>query len=260
METFAIPSMDGIALDVSVHSSCAAEHRGIVVHVHGITATKDEGGLFVRNAEQLCDAGFSAIRFSFRGHGASGGTPRGVTIAGELMDVQTVVRYAADRWSGPLFVVAASFGAVSTVVSLDALSPLVSGLVLWNPVLDLRATFLAPTLPWGVRNFNSDRQAELRKTGVLTMDNGFEINPILFQEFEIYRPDIAFTDSDIPALVVHGDRDAAVPYSVAHDLATRRARTQFHQLSGANHGFGDIESRDGALRITRQWLLARNDI
>jgi alpha-beta hydrolase superfamily lysophospholipase len=33
----------------------------------------DEGGMFVRLADRLAETGFSVLRFSFRGHGKSGG-------------------------------------------------------------------------------------------------------------------------------------------------------------------------------------------
>ena len=46
----------------------------------------DEGGMFVRLADRLAAEGFTVLRFSFRGRGKSAGSPRGVTIAGELLD------------------------------------------------------------------------------------------------------------------------------------------------------------------------------
>ena len=107
--------------------------------------------MFVRLAERLAAAGFDVVRFSFRGHGGSAGTQRGVTIAGECLDLQAVIEWVRGRFAGPILIVAASFGAVSTLLSLPWLTEGVHRLVLWNPVLDLRHTFLEPELAWGWR-------------------------------------------------------------------------------------------------------------
>ncbi len=41
-------------------------------------------------------------------------------------------------------------------------------LVLWNPVLDLRSTFLEPDLPWGKENFRPDQQRLLQTQGFVS--------------------------------------------------------------------------------------------
>jgi alpha/beta superfamily hydrolase len=51
----------------------------------------DEGGMFVRLADRLAAKGFDLLRFSFRGHGHSGGTQIGLTIAGEMLDLQAAL-------------------------------------------------------------------------------------------------------------------------------------------------------------------------
>jgi alpha-beta hydrolase superfamily lysophospholipase len=107
----------------------------------------DEGGMFGRLADALAAAGLTALRFSFRGHGRSGGTQQGVTVAGEMLDLQAVIAETGNADAGRLFVVAASFGAVATLLSLPYLEDRLSGLVLWNPVLDLSRTFVKPERP-----------------------------------------------------------------------------------------------------------------
>ncbi|MEV4238938.1 alpha/beta fold hydrolase [Nocardia sp. NPDC049737] len=149
MQRLELSSVDGIRLDFAVHHCTVEPTLGVVLLVHGITVDMDEvGGMFVRLAQQLVLQGFDVVRFSFRGHGASGGTQQGVTIAGECLDLQAAVTAVRERFAGQrMSIVAASFGAVSTALSLSWLDDLYR-LVLWNPVLDLR-TFLVPELAWG---------------------------------------------------------------------------------------------------------------
>ncbi|MGH3569833.1 MAG: alpha/beta hydrolase [Pseudonocardia sp.] len=156
-ETITLYSVDGLALDARVHSpaATASDARGAiggaVVLAHGMTVDLDEGGMYRRLADQLVAAGLGVLRFSFRGHGASAGTQRGVTIAGELLDIEAAIAYARAGFDGPLTVLGSSFGAVAVLESSAYTRP--DQLVLWNPILDLRHTFIEPELLWGRTNF-----------------------------------------------------------------------------------------------------------
>jgi alpha-beta hydrolase superfamily lysophospholipase len=227
-----------------------------VVLAHGITADMDEGGMFGRLADALAAAGLTALRFSFRGHGRSGGTQQGVTVAGEMLDLQAVIAETGNADAGRLFVVAASFGAVATLLSLPYLEDRLSGLVLWNPVLDLSRTFVKPELPWGMANFSSDAQRQLHTDGYLTIDGQFRLGRVIFSEFSRYNPVSCFQASKVPALIVHGDRDSYVSFEIAQEAARARADCSFHAIAGSDHGFDGREHEDEAITVTVSWLTA----
>ncbi|MFI7120097.1 alpha/beta fold hydrolase [Amycolatopsis sp. NPDC049868] len=235
-----ITTSDGLRLD-------SARHEGgleTVVLVHGITADLDENGLFSALAPRLTEAGFTVLRFSFRGHGRSEGRPRDMTIAGELVDL----RAAVGSVGGPVSVVASSFGAVSVTLSLAALP--VRQLVLWQPVLDLRRTFLEPELPRALALY-TDRTS-LADKGFLDIEGRFQLGAALFDEFAHLDPLGAFLSSTTPALVVHGSGDEHVSHVIAREAAFARPDTSWHSLAGAGHGFGD--SAEEALDVTVRWL------
>ncbi|MGH3449436.1 MAG: alpha/beta hydrolase [Haloechinothrix sp.] len=146
MKPVDLVSVDGLRLDAALHPATSST-VGVVIQAHGVTVDKDEGGMFVRLAESLAATGFTVVRFSFRGHGASQGTQEGVTIAGEMLDLQAAVELVRREHIEPVSIVAASFGAVPLTLSLAFIHDLRS-IVLWNPVLDLHRTFLEPELPW----------------------------------------------------------------------------------------------------------------
>ncbi|MDT3444475.1 alpha/beta hydrolase [Pseudofrankia sp. BMG5.37] len=254
MDEICLTATDGVRLRLALHVSSSVE-RGTVVQAHGITADMDEGGMFVRLAEQLAAEGFNVVRFDYRGHGRSGGASRGVTVAGEMIDLDAIVEDSVTRFGEPLAVVAASFGAVSTLLSLSRLP--VRGLVLWNPVLDLTRTFVEPELPWGIENFADPRQRGLlRERGYLPVDGGFELGWVAFEEFHRYgaAPLESFLASSVPALVVHGDQDQAVSYDIARDAAEARPSCDFHTVAGSDHGFDSREREDEAIAVTVRWL------
>lgn len=260
METVTLTSADGVPLDAAVHASSVACDRGAVLLVHGITVDKDEGGgMFVRLADRLAAAGFNVLRFSFRGHGASGGSSRGMTVAGECLDLQAAEYYVSARFPGQFSVVAASFGAVPTMLCLPRLAD-IGRLVLWNPVLDLRHTFVEPTLSWGIQNFGPPQQRRLADTGILTVDGEFTLGRELFCEFEQCRPLERFLSSAVPTLVVHGDRDTAVSYDIAADAARARPATELYTVAGSDHGFDSPEREDEAIAVTVDWLVEQPSV
>lgn len=254
VEEIALTALDGVRLDARLHRPSTREPLGVVVQAHGITADMDEGGMFARLADQLTDAGFVVLRFSFRGHGRSGGSSRGVTIAGELLDLQAALDYVTARRFGEMSIVAASFGAVATAQLLHHVEGQLRGLVLWNPVLDLRRTFLEPELPWGKENFGPEPLRALETRGFLTVDDDFELGKVLFDEFRCWDPRAAFVASSVPALVVHGDRDTAVSYEIALDAAAARGNCDVHTVVGSDHGFDSREREDEAIGVTVDWL------
>jgi alpha-beta hydrolase superfamily lysophospholipase len=257
VENITLESVDGVRLDAAVHT-VSSPARGAVLLVHGITVDMDEGGgMFVRLAERLTAVGFDVVRFSFRGHGNSGGTQRGVTVAGECLDLEAAVRFLRDRFPGRFSIVAASFGAVSTVLSLPWLADRLDRLVLWNPVLDLRHTFLEPKLAWGEENFGASQRRLLHDTGVLVVDGEFELGRVLFCEFAHYDPLARFLDSTVPSLIVHGDRDTAVSYEISARAALSRPNTTLRTIAGSDHGFDSRAREDQAISETVDWLIGQ---
>lgn len=254
----AIRTADGLVLDAALHIPAGHRLRGVVVQAHGINADMDEGGMFRRLAEGMTEEGFGVLRFSFRGHGHSDGGQRGATIAGEVLDLQAALDTAREGFGAPLSVVAASFGAVPTCLSLPYLEPALHSLVLWNPVLDLHRTFVEPSLPWAVENFGPAQQALLPSQGFFSVEGTFEVGRVMFEEMRQYRPIDDFVGSRVPALVVHGDRDSAVPYDIARAAADARGNCDFHTVQGSDHGFDGREHEDEAITATISWLTERH--
>lgn len=247
---------DGVQLDAALHKPTGTV-LGNVLQVHGITVDLDEGGIFRRLGDQLANSGFLALRFSFRGHGRSGGLQEGITIGGEIVDTLTAFRQLNSLNAGPTGLVAASFGAVSTSLILKRLLPRPFGLVYWNPVLDLTDTFLEPSLPWGLKNFGSRIAPALAGRGYVTVDGAFRLGPAIFEEMAQHDVRRAFCADRTPALVIHGDRDAAVSYSVARDASRERSSTEFATIQGSGHGFDGREREDAAISRTVAWLMAQ---
>jgi pimeloyl-ACP methyl ester carboxylesterase len=165
---------DGLTLDGRANEPRRPSPLAAAVLVHGINTDLDEGGMYARLADRLADDGIGVLRFSFRGHGRSAGSARGVTIAGEMLDLEAAIAEARNRWRGvPLVLVASSMGAIAALETAHFTRP--DFLVLWNPVLDLRRTFVEPELPWGQQNFHAGAWTAAERDGFLLLDGEFQL-------------------------------------------------------------------------------------
>lgn len=253
VEYFFLHSIDGIPLETAVHLAEQGPAQGTVLLVHGLTVTMDEGGLFVDLADQLTQSELNVVRFSFRGHGKSGGTQRGVTIAGEMLDLEAVVAYIRSRFPAPLAIVAASFGAVSTCLLLPAIAPHLRCFGLWNPALDLQRILIKPEVAWGERNFSAERWQQIASDGFLQLEQGFEIGRVLAEEIQHYRPIDVFMNSTLPSMIVHGDQDTYVPYDISLQISQQREQCRLFTLENCEHGFVDRAAE--VVDITSKWLI-----
>ncbi len=254
-----IHTYDGLDLE-AIATVPEGETRGMLVMAHGITVDLHEGGMFDRLAEAASQHGWASLRFSYRGHGRSSGTQRGVTIAGEVIDLECAIREARRRANGASRVVllASSFGAVSTGILLPALlrREVLDGLCLWNPVLDVAGTFVAGRMPWAADNFTSEAQDRLLADGYMELDGTFQVGYALAQEMGVTDARDALAESPLPGLIVHGDRDESVSYGESAALASANEHFRLVTIEGSDHGFSGSDYEAQAIKATVDWLAA----
>jgi pimeloyl-ACP methyl ester carboxylesterase len=258
-ESFNIETYDGVTLDAVLTRPVGdAQSDRTIVMAHGITVDLNEGGMFKRLADQLASDGWTVLRFSFRGHGASTGTQRGVTVAGETIDLECAVSAFRDRIGfDPQVVLGSSFGAVST----GLLTPLLlrrglRAIVLWNPVLDVAGTFVAARTPWAAENFTPENLDQLEGDGYMMLDGTFTVGFALASEMAHVDARPHFVEADIPLLVVHGDQDQSVAYAESQRLVELASNAQLKTIVGSDHGFSGSDFVDQAIASTREWLSA----
>lgn len=252
------PSLDGVRICAALRDA-GPDAKASVVLAHGITVDKDESAdaqgipAFVELSDALAEAGYNVLRFDFRGHGGSGLSSRDMTIAGELLDLTASIRQAKARWGLPLALLGASFGAVSSVLYTANAPGDVDCLVLWNPVLDLRRTFIQPLMPKPRRFFNAAGYAHLQNHGYLLLE-GFQVGRCLVEEMRRIEPFDAMRLIECPVLTLHGENDSYVPFETSEAYAVCNADSAFVPVVGAEHGFMERDARRFVIRQTVDWL------
>lgn len=249
-ERVELTSKDGTAL-CGVLVRPEKSRKGTVVLVHGITVEKDEDGFYTELAGVLVQSGFESLRFDFRGHGESGGSPTGMTIQGEVEDLTAAVEYL--RKSGPdrVAIVGTSFGAGIAILYSQIRPETVSSLSLLSPVLDYKRTFLMPETEWTKEWFTEEAFKQAERTGTLDLE-GFLLGRDLLDEFKILNPRDELLTLTVPTLIIHGTDDTMVPYDVAREVGSEHSHCRFLSVEGADHGFEGFEEM--VFSEVRQWI------
>jgi pimeloyl-ACP methyl ester carboxylesterase len=247
-----------IVLDDEHRVGVAVCGRGLpVVLVHGFTA---EGILYAQTLSRLVGMGFKVVAIDVAGHGATQGLPTGgddlqaytdllarvlselgirrAVFAGHSLGGRLVTQLAAAEPQRAIAVVL-----IDAVVG-DAWDRLVRISRFAPPVFVVVAALLVAdtlsTLPW-LRN-----PGQAAKLGRLV---GPTLREHVFRPWRMLGPAISMMRSGpsgemlddlgasgVPVVVIHGDRDLAVPYATAVDTARRSGGTLV-TVQGATHSW-----------------------
>ena len=224
----------------------------LLIASHGITSEKTEEGLYERFVE-LLPASYDAILFDFRGHGESNLDSMKVTIAGELLDLMAVFRWARKQNYSAIDHVATSFGSSITLLAVSAYGLVfLRRVAFWNPVISYQNTFINGTPEWGKTFFNQTTKDELADRAYTQIsDSKFRISAQMTQELLLLHPENVRWPESIPLFVLHGDQDTLVPVSDAKAYA-RANNARIKILEGVDHGF-DHRANE-AMQLTASWL------
>jgi len=251
-----IPTADGHNVPAELVSSGSER---LVILSHGIATNKDEDGIYTTFAEEILAPEFDSIRFDFRGHGHSTLRSEEATIAGEILDFMAVVRWSRQQGYKNLFHVGTSFGASITLLCAARFSfHDFSSFVFWNPVINYDNTFINSTVSWGKEFFSQKTLDELAyKNGIAIPETNFVIGPRMAMELLNFHPDATIWPLGLPLLVIHGDKDSAVPCYDALEYQKRNDRVvTLRIIQGVDHGFDDKIS--DVYELTAEWFRLAN--
>ncbi|MBI4556877.1 MAG: alpha/beta fold hydrolase [Candidatus Hydrogenedentes bacterium] len=247
MEDLRVHTIDGFDLAAVVTRGRTDD---VIIWMHGISVDKDEYlGFFREGALWFANRGPSSIRFDFRGHGASSGTPLDFTVVGQNLDVRAILDLARRQFGAGarLHIVAASFGSPPAIFAGHRYPKVVLSVSLIAPVLSYERTFLVPETEWAKAIFSKDQLDQLDQTGRLYFDESFYIGHHLVEEMRLINPVGALTQLKQRVLVVHGDRDSMVPYDATHTACRGLEHVRLVTLKGADHGFVEPDDEEGRL-------------
>lgn len=257
MQRIELRSADGVLIPAALHDAGPAAKASVIL-CHGITVDMDEEGMFVELASVLKEANYSVLRFDFRGHGASTLKSSAFTITGAMHDLWAALVYQRSMSARRIAIVASSFGAVPVCTLLPYFEHDLKCLVLWNPVLDIRATFVNPQTKWGKLNFGPDAYIRARSNGESLIDGKFAMSPVLLEELKYFQPNVALKEVRTKTLILHGDQDEYVPYECSREAKAQNSYVDLFTVMGSDHGFPSDEDLRTVIAKTKEFIDAEN--
>jgi pimeloyl-ACP methyl ester carboxylesterase len=189
-----------------------------LVFCHGFLS--DKSGSYEGRCERAVAEGYDAIRFDFRGCGASDGRFRDQTLSDKLADLRAVVA-AVDP--GPYALFGSSFGGK---VALHAAAT------------DDRVTAVATRAPVTYNRAFDEYRDAVRRDGLVQFDDGRAIGPDFVTDFEAYDFAATAPNVDVPVAIFHGRDDASVPIEDSFDAArTLETDVLLEAIVGEGHRF-----------------------
>ncbi len=211
-----------------------------VILAHGITADKDEFGIFVELAELFKNNGFAVFRFDFRGHGESEGKSVDMTLTGEMEDLEVALNEVKNRDYKNIGLLGASFGGGISTLFVSDYQTEFKCLCLWNPTLNYHHCYLSPTKT-SIRKFKAHIKNDIAKQGwAYLYGNTFKIGKALLEEMKYLFPYKALKKIGIPTVIIHGDKDSSVPYEDSQKyIQNLKGIHEFVSIKGSGYGFHD---------------------
>jgi len=218
-------------------------NNGIILFIHGFKGFKDWGAHNL-TASYFAAQGYRYVKFNLSHSGVTQEKPTDVTdletfadntVSKEMADVTTVINYISHTFpSIPLYLIGHSRGGGLAILKA-AEDPRVSKLITWSSI----AAFDSLWKP--------EQEKEWKERGRIYVENArtrekMPLNVNLLNDFEEHKEQYnilaAAKRIKIPWLILHGDDDVNVKFSIAQQLAQVQLGAQLQKIEGANHVYG----------------------
>jgi uncharacterized protein (TIGR00725 family) len=224
------------------------EKPPLVIICHGFDGTKTDKK-YIRVARALQKEGIAVFRFDFEGCGDSEGNFEEMTIEKEVSDLNSALKAIlkeGDLDSKRIALIGGSLGSVVSVLFLKNFKAPIKALVFWSQAFNQRDLFEV----W-------HKKEEIRKwqrEGFLIKGDKKIGLEYLKENIEKDYSSLLAEISDVPILLVQGEKDEDVPLEFSERLAKKYKNIELKVLAGADHQFKDPLIREKLVKITVEWL------
>lgn len=224
------------------------DSENLIIMAHGFTGDRHEWGKFDQIAESFNNANYNVLNFDFSGSGES--DDDSLTVAKEVDDLKSVIRYARDNNYKDIILFGLSLGGLISFSSYDGD---IKAIVAMAPVTD-------KVQPGYVnRKYTEEQLEELKETGKITYtrDKGFRktiiIDGQMFEDRENLNQKELLKNINCPVLILHGDEDDRVPIEDSQRaVEILGSEAKLYTIKGEGHGF--LDNIDTVINKTLDWL------
>lgn len=214
-----------------------------IIFIHGFKGFKDWGAHHL-TASFFAENGYRFIKFNLSHSGVTEENRNDVTdldafaantFSKEFIDVDAMISYVAAQYPDTrIALIGHSRGGGLSIVQ-TAKDSRISKLVTWSAISDFSSLW------------KKEQEEEWLKTGKIHVENArtkekMPLNSSLLKDFkensEQFNIINAAEKVRAPWLILHGDQDVNVKFSVAQELAQHQLKAKIQKIEGANHVFG----------------------
>ncbi|WP_158797781.1 S9 family peptidase [Pedobacter sp. L105] len=214
-----------------------------ILFVHGFKGFKDWGAHNLV-ASNFASAGYRYFKFNLSHNGVTAAHPNEVTdldafaantVSMELKDLDTVINYIVHTYPlSPLYLIGHSKGGGLTIIK-GAYDERVNKIVTWSAIADFSSLW------------KKEQEEEWLSNGRIFVENArtkekMPLDVTLLEDYNAHLEEFnilaAASAIPIPWLILHGDDDVNVQFSVAQQLAQAQPRAKLQKIPGANHVYG----------------------
>jgi uncharacterized protein len=223
------------------------QHPPAIIMCHGFAMDKNEKGLFVKTAEELCKNGFLVLRFDFRGHGDSLGSLDKATVGTMLEDFQTAFQKVGNLEinKNKIGVLTASFGSVPVILSGDQK---IQTFVMWNPIVrpneDMRKVFDAHCDKGWDKDIMENKFIPYK---------GKRVTWEFWDQIRMMDMTKEIRDIRCPTCIIYGTHDEYVSIRNTRDLFWAASEPREKVQVSSNHGLH--EAPEETIEQTVKWFL-----
>jgi pimeloyl-ACP methyl ester carboxylesterase len=218
-------------------------NQEVILFVHGFKGFKDWGAHNLI-ARFFAEKGCRFLKFNLSHSGVIPENPQDVTdmtafafntISYEMADLNTVINYIAHTYPlSKLTLIGHSRGG-GLVILKGAEDTRISRIVTWSAISDFSSLW------------KPEQEEEWERTGTIYVENArtkekMPLYSTLLKDFRNHQDEFniiaAAKRVNIPWLIIHGEEDVNVPFSVAEQLAQAQPKAVLKNIEGANHVFG----------------------
>jgi hypothetical protein len=223
--THSFASYDGTKLEGTL-ALPAGNSTKLALLVHGIMSSRDELGLFSGMAEHLAMQAVNPQSM-----------PK-MTLAGIVNDIHAAY-LCASKLTRPSAIhpIGMSFGGGVTAFWAATAGVNVDSVVLLAPVIDYQEDILGQHGLLEKGRISESASASLAKNAYVETDE-IAYGPALINELPHINGIRGLGDLKCPAVILHGDADSIVPYSLSMKFAEQHTQCRLVNIAGTDHGFG----------------------
>jgi len=223
--------------------------RPIMILCHGFSTSKDSY-TYVRLEEILNGKGISTFRFDFFAHGESEGEFEDITISEAVDDILNAIKFMKESGYSKIGLVGSSFGGIASVIVASKTDDLFI-LALKSPVSDDLGKLVAQESKQEIKTWKEKGFIYYTSSD----GRGLKLNYSFFEDDKKINGYEAAKKIKIPALIVHGDNDEAVPIEQSKKIVGLMENSRLEIIEGADHRYSKPEDFERMLGLISGFII-----